>query len=86
MTELGLKLLKENGILNIPEKHSPHTDTTPPNYHLGFHIPPFNSIKHLHLHVLGGKFEFGQKWRYSGYRKVFWKDVDCVVNELRDTK
>ncbi|KAF8944111.1 hypothetical protein BGZ47_004623 [Haplosporangium gracile] len=58
MKAKALDLLKEHG-------HQPE------NCRLGFHIPPFNTVNHLHLHVLGGdfktalrsaKYEIGKKW------------------------
>ncbi|KAG0213046.1 hypothetical protein BGX33_003178 [Mortierella sp. NVP41] len=62
----ALDLLKQHG-------HEPE------NCRLGFHIPPFNTVDHLHLHVLGGefksalrsaKYETGKKW-YMDLSKLF---------------
>ncbi|RCH99019.1 hypothetical protein CU098_008686 [Rhizopus stolonifer] len=47
MLMLGKKLLKEHGF--DPEDES--------QTRLGFHVPPFNSVDHLHMHVIGLPFK-----------------------------
>ncbi|KAI9183277.1 hypothetical protein H9P43_004194 [Blastocladiella emersonii ATCC 22665] len=33
--------------------------------YLGFHIPPLNSVHHLHMHVLVTPFKFTRKFKYT---------------------
>ncbi|KAI8601127.1 HIT-like domain-containing protein, partial [Dissophora ornata] len=58
MRQRGIELLKDHG-------HEPEASK------LGFHVPPFNTVDHLHLHVLGGamksnfrklKYQTGRMW------------------------
>ena len=37
------------------------------DYILCFHIPPFNSVDHLHLHVLAPASEMNYLYRYGKY-------------------
>jgi hypothetical protein len=39
-------------------------DLSPSTPKLGFHIPPFSSVPHLHLHVLAGKSTFLGRFKY----------------------
>lgn len=49
-------------------------------YRLGFHLPPINSVDHLHLHCF---VEPLQSWRYSWlhYGKLF-NSVDDILHKL----
>ncbi|KAG0208152.1 hypothetical protein BGX28_000767 [Mortierella sp. GBA30] len=55
------ELLKERG-------HDPEESK------LGFHVPPFNTVDHLHLHVLGGAFR--SKFRQMKYETGRWWYMD----------
>lgn len=50
---------------------------------LGFHLPPFNSVKHLHLHGISPKSEMTFLSRWMFRENSFWyKSVDNVINSL----
>jgi len=57
MRQLGLELLEEQQPRALEEE----------DYILCFHIPPFNSVDHLHLHVLAPASEMGFVYRYGKY-------------------
>lgn len=65
-------------ILDLLEKNGQTSD-----YSLGFHIPPFNSVKHLHLHGISPKSEMGFFDRLIFKENTFYyKDFDTVYNSL----
>lgn len=52
---------------------------------MGFHLPPFNSIKHLHLHGIAPKSDmrFVSKWVFRE-NSYWYKTVDAVIESLPD--
>lgn len=57
MRQMGLELLEEQQPETLEEK----------DYILCFHIPPFNSVDHLHLHVLAPASKMNVMYRYGKY-------------------
>ena len=57
MRQMGLELM---------EKQQPQA-LVDDDYILCFHIPPFNSVDHLHLHVLAPASEMNYLYRYGKY-------------------
>ncbi|KAG0251676.1 hypothetical protein DFQ27_008598 [Actinomortierella ambigua] len=56
------------------------------NSKLGFHVPPFNTIDHLHLHVLGGEFKnaFRRKKYESG--RMWYMDMSQLLEKITKMK
>mmetsp|Transcript_40993 Transcript_40993/g.60187 ORF Transcript_40993/g.60187 Transcript_40993/m.60187 type:complete len:203 (+) Transcript_40993:51-659(+) len=54
------------------------------DYELVFHVPPFNSVDHLHLHVLAPASEMSVWMRYGKYRvgTPWCVSVDYVLERL----
>eukprot|EP01134_Creolimax_fragrantissima_P008572 CFRG8572T1 len=53
--------------------------------HLGFHWPPFNSIDHLHLHVIGPRETMSFGARFLEFNPIFpwFKSVDKLIDTLK---
>ncbi|KAF9202195.1 Histidine triad nucleotide-binding protein 3 [Haplosporangium sp. Z 27] len=74
MYQKGIELLRENG-------HNPEESK------LGFHVPPFNTVDHLHLHVLGGKFKSNiKKLKYESGRRWYMDLVQLKENLEKQQK
>jgi Scavenger mRNA decapping enzyme C-term binding len=53
---------------------------------LGFHLPPFNSVKHLHLHGIAPKSEMRFFGRWIFKENTWWyKNVDSVIDSLPES-
>lgn len=74
MKQMGLELIEER----YPEAHSSG------DYILCFHIPPFNSVDHLHLHVLAPASSMSFIFRYIEYNcPTRWcTDVEPVLQRM----
>jgi diadenosine tetraphosphate (Ap4A) HIT family hydrolase len=87
--EEGAKLLynlKQIGKKVIHEKTNDKAVVQGAKY--SFHIPPYNSIDHLHLHVIGKPETMSVfNWlKYPTTRDVFYcQNVDTVINQLSPT-
>ncbi|CAH1991543.1 unnamed protein product [Acanthoscelides obtectus] len=54
---------------------------------LGFHCPPFNSISHLHLHVISPKSDMGFFSKLVFKPNTWWfQTVDGVLEKLEKSK
>ena len=70
----------KNHLLELLEKNGQTSDIS-----LGFHIPPFNSVKHLHLHGISPKAEMGFIAKLIFKENTFYyKTFDTVFNSLPD--
>ncbi|KAG0054726.1 Histidine triad nucleotide-binding protein 3 [Gryganskiella cystojenkinii] len=69
----ALELLMDHG----------HDPGDPTQARLGFHVPPYNTVDHLHLHVLGG--EFKSAYRNTKYEKgrKWYLDLEDLFTRLR---
>lgn len=50
---------------------------------MGFHLPPFNSVHHLHLHGIGKPFNnIFRAMKYPPFETPWWTSVYLVFNTL----
>lgn len=67
------------------ELMSSNNQTDMTSISLGFHMPPFNSVKHLHMHGIAPKSEMKLVGRWIFREDSYWyKTVDTVINSLPD--
>lgn len=53
---------------------------------LGFHVPPFNSVKHLHLHGIAPKSDMKFVGRWIFRENSYWyKTADTIINSLKES-
>jgi sulfate adenylyltransferase (ADP) / adenylylsulfatase len=76
MTQLALEVIH----LKLPEV------AITKDYILVYHVPPFNSVDHLHLHILAPSSEMSPFFRNIKYQPgTFWCiDADTVLDSLRN--
>lgn len=68
----------KNHLLELLEKNGQSSDIS-----LGFHIPPFNSVKHLHLHGISPKSNMGFIAKLIFKESTFYyKSFDTVLDSL----
>ncbi|KAL7746283.1 hypothetical protein RI367_008354 [Sorochytrium milnesiophthora] len=54
----------------------------PQSVRLGFHVPPFNSVYHLHLHILVEPIKMSRRYKYAS--GVWWfRSLDEQLAMLR---
>ncbi|XP_055362298.1 adenosine 5'-monophosphoramidase HINT3-like isoform X2 [Betta splendens] len=72
MEEMGKKILKENKVRDFND------------IRMGFHLPPFSSVSHLHLHTLApaSNMEPRSQRRY-GPQSCWFIPVDKVLSQLK---
>jgi diadenosine tetraphosphate (Ap4A) HIT family hydrolase len=77
----------ESMALSLLEKYEPQTLATG-DYILCFHVPPFNSVDHLHLHVLAPKSEmsFLHSWIKYNTQTRWCTSLESVQRRLAEGK
>ena len=84
VTSKDIPMLQEmkNLAIEIIQHYYPQTIGTK-DYILCYHIPPFNSVDHIHLHVLGPKSQMNFIYKYGKYlTDTCW----CISHESLITK
>ncbi|CAO1390237.1 unnamed protein product [Diamesa serratosioi] len=67
-----IEIMRKNGITNIND------------INLGFHVPPFNSIKHLHMHAIAPKLKITLLGRWIFREDSYWyKTADTIISRLQ---
>ncbi|XP_040920362.1 histidine triad nucleotide-binding protein 3-like isoform X2 [Toxotes jaculatrix] len=72
MEEMGRSILERNKVCDLDD------------IRMGFHLPPFSSVPHLHLHALApaSKMNFRSQLRY-GSQSYWFITVDQVLSQLK---
>lgn len=74
MKRIMIELLEKNNQTNTSE------------ILLGFHVPPFNSIKHLHLHGIAPTSGMNMIRRWTYRPDSYWfKTADTIIDSLKET-
>lgn len=75
--------LKQAGMKILHQKCQSHEIVKEAKY--CFHVPPYNSIDHLHLHAIGqtNQISLRDLWKYPPWFDTFYcKNVDSLIRDL----
>ncbi|KAI8871542.1 HIT-like protein [Ramicandelaber brevisporus] len=79
MAELGKNLLRKHGI----EVEKEDIDMR----RLGFHLPPYRSVDHLHLHCIGLPLKpFTARAMFPTFKTAWYAPVEHVIDRLEKLK
>ncbi|XP_039980570.1 histidine triad nucleotide-binding protein 3-like isoform X2 [Xiphias gladius] len=72
MEKMGMSILEKNKVCDLDD------------IRLGFHLPPFSSVPHLHLHALAPASEMNLKSQLRYGPQSYWFiTVDKVLSQLK---
>ena len=79
-----LEEMQSVALATITERHGSDVLSSD-DYNLCFHVPPFNSVDHLHLHVLAPQSNMRWYYRWIKYNTAMrWSvSIDTVLERLR---
>ena len=82
MLKAGKRFLKEVMLIEVDENGARYLNTsTKTEVKFGFHVPPFRSIDHLHMHIIAGEMGFlkSMKYKEGGWHYI---SADQLIADL----
>ncbi|RIA98743.1 HIT-like domain-containing protein [Glomus cerebriforme] len=85
MKEVGLQIISRRLHESVDDLQKNYQDKKERTYQIGFVSPPFNSINHIHMHVLSKPIK---TWwpRSLGFGRFIFKDIDDVINKIENSQ
>ncbi|KAG9339660.1 hypothetical protein JZ751_023306 [Albula glossodonta] len=88
MMEMGKAVLQKSHVTDLTDiRYNPFGFQIQVLSRLGFHVPPFSSVPHLHLHVLAPASQMDPRsLRMYGPQSVWFLSADQLLKKLNSQK